>query len=307
MLTVTAFLFETVGCLVTQSDAGHGAIDPGFHWASTQVARLTRPNYDDDGDNEQWATCFFVEFEGCIFLVTAKHVLTGHWPDGTHVRNHLEVPVSISVHCAVSLWPHGEVDLSTTQRFGLGELLLELDLYDQPDPLCPEGRRFLVHPSRDDVVDIAAIEIRDSEIVAELHSGSSYLSTGAFPLTEQLAARPPDAMREVFVVGHPLASKWMPNRLPIYKRASVASDLTLNDSDYLLVDGKNALRRQTVSVGVEASCSAVIMRMPQWNSRSCSTRAPTMNPGTSTRNDRQVERVADRHQTNDLVTRLRSS
>ena len=45
----------------------------------------------------------------------------------------------------------------------------------------------------------------------------------------------------------------------------------------------NALRRHTVSVGVVAICSACIMRMPQCSIRSCSTRRPTMKPGTSTR------------------------
>ena len=154
-------------------------------------------------------TAFFWEVDGQLYLVTAWRCLSGrHFQTNKHLSRTAAEPDRIGVWWNLDLRPVGQKGTSVIPIKD-----------DDGEPL------WLVHPERGSDVDVAMLPVRcPGDAVAypinKLPSDWVPLSIG----------------RDVFILGFPLGIEGV--RLPIWKRASLASEWQILDSvqPYWLVD-----------------------------------------------------------------------
>jgi len=146
-------------------------------------------------------TCFFWEANGRVYLVTNWHNITGRNSiSGEHLSKTLAEPDSIRFNH----WPERKL---TARRE------VEIDLYDKNGP-C-----WLVHPVHGKLVDVVCLPLPFGE------------EANVFPINK-LPTAPLDlkVAQDVFVLGFPMGIGV--ERLPIWKRASVASEPSI-DVEYV--------------------------------------------------------------------------
>lgn len=138
-------------------------------------------------------TCFFWENNGIRYLVTNKHNATGKDTlTGKHISETLAEPDELRFTCFQNQ------DLNCARE-------VRIPLLDDNEPL------WLEHPHHTNKVDVVCIKL-PPEIAPHV------IPINTLPQSP-LAARIAD---EVFILGYPLGVG--PNKFPIWKRASVASE-----------------------------------------------------------------------------------
>ena len=187
--------------------------------------------YTDECDDPfTYASGFFCKRGGHHFLVSNYHVFSGYRP-GTKILsgNYRPTRISFEAHAPTFNDP-------TTPDLGASELQIiqspTMDLYD--DVLTTAGPKYIVHPTQGSRIDIAAIPARLSYKVA-----GTKVDALLADLDDEAHLTRPEAMDDVFVVGFPINTDNMPNRLPIYKHATVASEPgAYTDTPRFYIDGK---------------------------------------------------------------------
>lgn len=179
------------------------------------------------------ATGFICRFEGQEYLVTNLHVLSGV---NTNTKKVLHESLAIPGYIKFSI-PRIKPNENDASLFDIvDDAEAELKLY--ADHLDYEYGLpiWLKHPT-DEKIDVAAIQINHLLADKVFEKFSTQLIDFSKPAT--LHNPNPQVMQSVFIIGYPLQSKLMPNRFPIYKSGSIATEpQVFNNGSYVLIDGK---------------------------------------------------------------------
>ncbi|MEO1237780.1 MAG: serine protease [Planctomycetota bacterium] len=205
-------------------------IDPRIDPRLVRVAKVLSFNNDAQLGN---ATAFFFLRDDYLFLVTNRHVVrdeaSGLYPNRLQVQVHVDPD---------DLTAHGE---------------LWLDLVD------PEGNhRWREHPTLGAEADVVAIPINDPTVIASWHVDTF----GPDDLMDETRALP--LGQEVIVVGFPLGFEDTVHRLPLIRRATIASvyPLPFKGDRYFVTDAR--LHRGSSGSPVVAKVFDMATENTQW-------------------------------------------
>lgn len=156
---------------------------------------------------------FFYEYNERIFLITNWHNITGRNPvSGLPLsKNHAGIPDFFITY------------LRLKQQSGHSELH-KIKLYSDDDMTKP---LWLIHPEHKQKVDVVALEIKQDKKYL-------YSSINKADFDEDI---PPEVGDECFVIGYPFEDfRYL--GLPIWKKASIATEPTVNEDQLpkLLID-----------------------------------------------------------------------
>jgi hypothetical protein len=179
------------------------------------------------------ATGFLCKFKKEFYLVTNKHVVTGkNTNTGSIIHSSKAIPgfIEFTVPRIVqnSIEP-SKLDIKDN-------IIVTQDLYhksSEDDFAIPAWES---HPSnsRIDVAIIRLNKLFDEETWKEYQIPHINFDSPSIFVSENLSV-----MHTVFVVGYPLNPTLCPNRFPIYKGATIASEPMVFENDpYILIDGK---------------------------------------------------------------------
>jgi len=178
-----------------------------------------------------WASGFFCKWEDRFYLVTNWHVVSGrNFQSGEILNRHGAIPgfFNLHFHCVertgANRMRSAEVVRTTFPLYKLENVKGE-DIYT--DPLWIE------HPIHKRKIDVVAIDITDDFI----QLGKEVL---AYDIEEELKKQVNlKIMDDVFITGYPLNTSTTPNKFPIYKGATIASEPDFyKDLPIFYVDGK---------------------------------------------------------------------
>ncbi|MEM6757583.1 MAG: serine protease [Planctomycetota bacterium] len=186
--------------------ADPSAQPPAIDSRLVRVAKVLSFNNDAQVGN---ATAFFFLRDGFLYLITNRHVVrddaTGHYPNRLQVRVH-DNPDDLTSH---------------------GELWI--DLVDKAG-----NHVWREHPTLGPAVDVVAVPINDPTVIASWHVDTF----GPSDLMDESRALP--LGQEVIVVGFPLGFEDTLHRLPLIRRATLASvyPLPFKGERYFLTDAR---------------------------------------------------------------------
>lgn len=162
-----------------------------------------------------WASGFFFKKEKRIFLVTNWHVVSGkNFLTKEFLNSSGAIPGYLNIEF------HSARESDEKNHFHHDECIInDLELYDIEDEVIILNKpRFHTHPIFGEKFDIVVLEITDifknndevNIITYEYEKINSKLHLGV--------------MDDIFVIGYPLDNSITPNKYPIYKGATIASE-----------------------------------------------------------------------------------
>ena len=171
------------------------------------------------------ATGFFLKHKNEILLITNDHVVSGlGHGDRKVISTTGAIPLRLRVAAQVPKVQPPKPGASSEYM----TWTFEIDLYEDLELWA--GPTWISHPKHGHLVDVVAIRI--SKQIKAIAMSPMHLE---FP-SDRVRYSP---MNRVFVVGFPLDEKSSPNRYPIYKAASIASEPDFTgERPYIFIDGK---------------------------------------------------------------------
>ena len=172
--------------------------------------------------NLGWASGSFCTYKKQIFLVTNWHVVSGrNFQTNNPIHHSGAIPGFLNLEFHVirnasdKTFYHDECEIN------------DVELFNDFKPT------YKIHPVFGSKIDIAILNLTS---IFELHSDVKILGYDL----EKLNPIELHAMDDVFVVGFPLMSNTTPNKYPIYKNATIASEPDAFESELPIfyVDGK---------------------------------------------------------------------
>lgn len=176
-----------------------------------------------------WASGSFWKFKNRTFLVTNWHVITGrnYQTDETiHKSGAIPGFLNLEFHT---------IRKTEIQTFHHDEAIVnEVELYKQIDgEIDSEKPLFHIHPIFGNKIDIAVLDL------TAIFKNYPDVNIESYDFSKENQNSSLEIMDEVFITGYPLTSSTTPNKYPIYKNATIASEPDAWDSvPIFYVDGK---------------------------------------------------------------------
>ncbi|MFD2943251.1 trypsin-like peptidase domain-containing protein [Flavobacterium notoginsengisoli] len=182
------------------------------------------------------ATGFLCEYKEKLFLITNWHVVNG--------RNNFTKELLDKKHGALP----GFLDLQLTyiqkaenDNFITYILPFEQSLfyYNSDEDFYDESKPLWIEHDRKNEIDLVAIDLTQFKNVCSLPG----FKLMAYNIEEEISytqyTTGISVMDKVFIIGYPLSSGLSPNEYPIYKGATIASEMKNNDEPPIIfIDGK---------------------------------------------------------------------
>ncbi len=171
-----------------------------------------------------FATGFFCIYKSQIFLVTNWHVATGR---NFQTKESLHFSGAIPAYFKLSFWyAHNRSNETVSPQFAIID---KFALYNECDePIYRE------HPIFSNKIDVVAIPFGITI------SGTENNEIICIDIEKELEKKDSlEVMQPLFIVGYPLESTLTPNKFPIYKYGTIATEPYIyKDSPLFYVDGK---------------------------------------------------------------------
>lgn len=180
-----------------------------------------------------WATGFLCEYKEKIFLITNWHVVNG--------RNSITKEL-LSTNGAIPGFLR--VDLKYLKQVGTNSFTTEIVQFEQPLFLYNENESFYdeskplwIEHDKKNEIDVVAIDFTKIKDHLADHQLMRYNIEEEIKYSQYTTGI--SVMDKAFIIGFPLSTSLSPNEYPIYKGATIASEIKINDEPpIILIDGK---------------------------------------------------------------------
>lgn len=182
------------------------------------------------------ATGFLCEYKEKLFLITNWHVVNGrnNFTKELLDKKHGALPGFLDLHLTY-------IQQTEDNNFNTFILPFEQPLfYHNPDEdFYDESKPLWIEHDRKNEIDVIAIDLTQFKNICSLPGFKLMTYNIEEEISYSQYTKGISVMDNVFIIGYPLSSGLSPNEYPIYKGATIASEIKNNDEPPIIfIDGK---------------------------------------------------------------------
>lgn len=180
-----------------------------------------------------WATGFLCEYKEKLFLITNWHVVNGK---NSFTKESLSTNGAIPGFLKLELRYIKQVE-NNGFKTKVATFDQPLFFFNEDEDFYDESIPLWIEHDRKNEIDVVAIDLTDKKDILGDYKVMTYDIKEEVEYSKYTSGI--SVMDKVFIIGFPITTGLSPNEYPIYKGATIASEMKVDDEPpILLVDGK---------------------------------------------------------------------